>query len=169
MQLRSLSLCALASVSLLLASCGENKPEQVKVPEKPQSEVTGKVTVNGKAVEGVNVGARPVTDASLVAGGSPSGKSDAQGNFTLSTAGKPGVPVGEYVLTFDMGTFNMMRKQNTGDKLRGAYSDYNKNAVNPAFKFTAKEGAPVTVAPIDLTMEETAPEGPDKTDFDLKR
>jgi hypothetical protein len=170
MHLRSLSLFALATVSLALASCtGENKPEKVTAPEKTLTEVSGKITVNGQPTEGVNVSAKPTKDQSLIAGGTPTAKTDAQGAFSFSTGAKPGVAAGDYVLLFDFGTYNMMRKQTTGDKFRGAYANLNKNAANKAFLFTVQEGQPVTIAPIDLTMQEVEQDPTKGLGIELKR
>jgi hypothetical protein len=73
--------------ALVLASCAGSVPS-----------VTGRVTFQGKPVEGAVVTFHPKgrDDAKTER---PSGVTDKDGNFTLSTGSKAGAPPGEYVVT----------------------------------------------------------------------
>lgn len=78
---------AVALPALALASCAGSAPA-----------VTGRVTFQGKPVEGAVVTFHPKgrDDAKAER---PSGVTDKDGNFTLSTGSRAGAPPGEYVVT----------------------------------------------------------------------
>ena len=78
---------------LALVGCGSaGPPEEVLVP------VTGSVRVAGKPTEGITV---VFTPKQGTAGTGGFGLTDAEGNYTLThRSQKPGVPVGEYAVTF---------------------------------------------------------------------
>jgi hypothetical protein len=87
-----LQLLPLLLLSLLLTSCGKSR-------FKPVNTVKGRVLVNGEPTEGIDVSFHSLDDPGdqLV---SPSGTTDQDGNFTMSTYNADdGVPAGKYAVT----------------------------------------------------------------------
>ena len=85
---RGLAACFGAAVALLCASCSGSKNVSVK----------GQVLYQGKPIEGAVVTFHPKGGDDLKAH-HPSGLTDKDGNFTLSTPAGEGAPVGDYVVT----------------------------------------------------------------------
>lgn len=157
MHLRTVSMLALAGIALTVASCGGGPAIENTTPQVSLTEVSGKVTVNGKPTAGVQVTANPM-NTEAAHGMVGRGETDAEGNYTLaSLGGKKGVPAGEFVLTFTFGTYSMVQRKIVDDKFNGTYADFNLNSGKPEFKFIVTEGQALTVPPVDLPMEEAAP------------
>lgn len=75
-----------------------------KSKRPPLGGVTGKITINGKAIENVNVLFRPVVEKGVEGSNkAPSqGQTDAQGNYTLFyVRDVPGAAVGEHIVELD--------------------------------------------------------------------
>jgi len=84
---RCLLLAALCGLVGLTPGC-QRGPKQVPV--------TGHVTVDGKALTTGKVTFKPNPDKGNTFPGEPIGDIDDQGEYTLTTNGKPGAPVGWY-------------------------------------------------------------------------
>jgi len=84
-------LSALTISAGLLAGCGSGGASLAPV--------SGKVTVNGKPVTSGTVAFKPDKSKGNTFGGEPIGEINAQGEYTLSTNGKPGAPLGAYKVT----------------------------------------------------------------------
>jgi len=133
----------------VLSACGESD----KPFHKATFPVTGQIYVDGRpatspiAVRCVNVGEvdkeHPTSSATY---------SDTDGKFEIATYEKgDGVPVGEYVLTFQWGEMNIMSRTYSGDKFKGRYRDPKKSKV----RFKVEEGKPTDLGRIDLTTGNT--------------
>lgn len=86
--------CALGLVTL--AGCGKGSAKLVPV--------TGKVTVGNKPLPGGGVTFWPDGKAVTADAPAPIGTVDTDGNYKLTTAGKPGAPLGKYKVTVSSGT-----------------------------------------------------------------
>ncbi|MCU0872870.1 MAG: DUF4198 domain-containing protein [Pirellulaceae bacterium] len=82
MQCRTIGVCLLGLAAVVFAGCGSGEPDLVKAK--------GKVLYNGKPVSGANVTFTPAS------GPLGLGMTDANGEFSLTTGGRPGVLVGEH-------------------------------------------------------------------------
>jgi len=85
--LRVVALCGLLGLS---SCCG---PNSKLIP------VTGRVTVEGKALAAGSVRFVPDKSKGNTFGGEPIGEINAQGEYSLQTRGKPGAPPGWYKAT----------------------------------------------------------------------
>ncbi len=156
MHLRRFSMLTLAGIALCVASCGGQAKIENTTPQVALTEVSGKLTVNGKPTAGVQVTGSPV-NTEIGGGMVGRGETDGEGNFTLvSLDAKKGLPAGDYVLTFTFGTYSMVQRKIVDDKFNGAYTDFNLNSGKPEFKFLVTQGQSTTIPPVDLQMEETA-------------
>jgi hypothetical protein len=132
-----------AAVAAMLAGCSSGGPARVEtIP------VTGTVTVDGQAVEGVSVTLDRVGDAKNVI---PStAMTDAEGKFAISTYEQgDGAPIGEYTVLFKWPTMNMISMQYEGDRLNGRYSD----AKSSKTTVKVETGNPVDLGKIELTTK----------------
>jgi hypothetical protein len=137
-------LLALAALCLVFSSCGEEQFRKETFP------VTGEVYVDGEpaaelAVRCINVNGldkeHPTTSAAFT---------DKTGEFEISTYEQAdGVPVGDYVLTFQWGQWNRMTASYGGDKLNGRYRDPKTSE----HRFTVEEGKPTELGRIELTTK----------------
>jgi len=82
----------LASAAGLIAGCGGGGGPAL-------APVSGRVTVNNKPVTSGWVTFKPDKAKGNTFGGEPMGEINAQGEYTLSTNGKPGAPLGPYKVT----------------------------------------------------------------------
>ena len=137
--------CVALLVVLMAGGCG--KTELVDPNELPTVPVTGTVLVDGKAVGMIRVTANDMTDPPRTFS-SPAAFTDNEGKFKLRTFREDdGAPEGEYKLTFQYGTMNLiMGREYKGDKFKGKYSKKETS------KFPLKvEGSPVDLGTIELT------------------
>ena len=132
-------------VALVCCSCGE------KVHRKPVFPVTGVILVDNKPVQMLAVRCANVAGIDKADPTISSAFTDEAGKFQISTFNKgDGVPEGEYVLTFEWGTMNLISMQYGGpDKLKGKYSDPKTSQV----KFTVTAGMPTDLGTINLTTK----------------
>lgn len=135
----------LLALGLICCGCAPEGP-----PRKATFPVTGEVIVDGKSASGVTV---TLHDLKGIDGNQPTYSSaitDASGKFSVSTynAGD-GVPVGDYVLTFTWGEFNMVSRSMEGDKLKGQYN----NAKTSEIRAHVEEGKPMDLGRIELTIK----------------
>ncbi|MBI2481883.1 MAG: hypothetical protein HYV60_25520 [Planctomycetia bacterium] len=112
--------------------------------------MNGEVVVDGQPASGVSV---TLHDVKGIDGQQPtfsSATTDESGKFSVSTydAGD-GVPVGEYVLTFTWGEFNVVSRSMEGDKLNGKHSDPKTSE----HKVTVVAGTPTDMGRIELTTK----------------
>lgn len=150
MQSRSCLCCCLAlltaATTFVLSGCGGDEPFR-----KETFPVTGQVFVDGKPASGVKVTLYDVKGVDKEHPTFSSGMTDDEGKFEISTyEAADGVPVGEYVVTFEWGEMNMFTMQYGGpDKLKKRYNDPQKSQ----FRLTVKEGEPTDMGRIDLTTK----------------
>jgi hypothetical protein len=96
MLLRSVLLFGLLAVGSLTGCSGGGGKSEVVPPLEP---VTGKVTIDGKPAERVNVTFFPLTATDKTSGGS--GSTSSEGAYTLAyKTGAAGIPAGDYVALF---------------------------------------------------------------------
>jgi len=97
--------CGVALLALLAVSCSGSKNVSVR----------GQVLYKGQPIEGAVVTFHPqgVDEMKALR---PSGLTDKDGNFTLSTASSEGAPVGDYIVTIN---WNKPAEQPAGKKLMG--------------------------------------------------
>ena len=89
--MKNVTICALAALALLAAGCNSNR----------LNEVTGKVTLDGKTVAGLEVRFEP-KDPSI--GTTAIGYTQADGTYKLHYPGdKTGTPAGEYTVSISGG------------------------------------------------------------------
>jgi len=134
-------LLVMIAVSLLFCSCSKRDYGKETIP------VTGEVYVDGSPAAELNVTLHNVNgmDASVPTVSATFTKED--GTFALSTFEEgDGVPVGEYVATFEWGQFNALSRSYEKDKLKGKYKDPKKSE----FKVSVVEGQPTDMGRIDL-------------------
>jgi len=79
-----------AAVVLLPVGCGDSGPRLVPVK--------GTVTVGGKALTRGSVSFRPDKSRDEKGTAEPAGNIEADGTYTMYTNGRPGAPVGKYVV-----------------------------------------------------------------------
>lgn len=147
---RLIRVCVLVGMGGLLASCSR----QEQPYRKPTYRVIGVVTVDGippdtplqiscHDVQGIDA-EHPTVSAALTGEG---------GKFEISTyESGDGVPVGEYVLTFEWKQLNLVTMNFGGpDRLNNRYRDPSKSAV----RFVVEEGAkgPIDLGTIALTTK----------------
>ncbi|MFO1005391.1 MAG: hypothetical protein U0929_05510 [Planctomycetaceae bacterium] len=138
------NICVVAVVATIAEGCG--RQELVDPNELPTSPVTGTVLVDGKPVGMIRVVANDMSDPPRTIS-SPSAFTDNEGKFKLRTFREDdGAPDGEYNLTFQYGTMNLiMGRDYKGDKFKGKYSKKDDS------KFKLKvEGKPVDMGTIEL-------------------
>lgn len=145
--------CLCCSFALLTAACafvfsGCSGDEPFRKETYP---VTGQVFVDGKPASGVAVKLFDVNGVDKEHPTFSQGMTDDEGRFAISTyEAADGVPVGEYVVTFEWGEMNMFTMQYGGpDKLKKKYSNPQKSQ----FRITVKEGEPTDMGRIDLTAK----------------
>jgi hypothetical protein len=121
----------LLAVLLLCTSCGGGL-----------SEVRGKVLYQGKPIKGAVVAFHPKGDTSITAI-HPTGVTDEEGNFTLSSGTQSGAPTGDYVVTIVWPETNVATKPQMGfsetpadvpDRLKGRYADQSKSRLTVVVK-----------------------------------
>jgi hypothetical protein len=90
LRFRNALLCSVLAVSGLvsLSGCGDGGPKLAPV--------SGRVTVNGKAVTSGSVTFKPDKTKGNNFGGEPVGQIGSDGQYTIETNGKPGAPLGAY-------------------------------------------------------------------------
>lgn len=136
----SLMLC------LVVGGCGKKDNRTKTYP------VVGKVLVDGKPVEMIAVRCISASGMDKDNPTMSSAFTDKDGRFEINTYEKgDGVPEGNYVLTFEWGSFNMVSRGYGGDKFKKKYSDPKKSEV----KFTvsadkAEDGKPIDLGSIEL-------------------
>lgn len=150
-------LCCLALFLAGLPGCGPNEPAGMK--RDPVFKVTGKLLINGKPEERVRVNLVRTSEADPSATTSKSLPSDAltdkDGNFAIGTYEKEvgdGAPNGEYAITFQWGSINLIGRQYAGDKLGGKFNDPKTSEHK-----VKVEGKPVDLGTIELTATITEP------------
>jgi hypothetical protein len=135
MNLRLLTACCLA---VLLAGCGENLKT---IP------VCGKVRVSGKPLPLGSVSYLPDADKGNNARVTPSGSIDADGNYRLTSKGKPGAPTGWYKVV-----------------VRTVIAGMDPTESAKAPKINSSYGSPATTP---LSLEVTPDRAPDGYDLKL--
>jgi hypothetical protein len=134
---------ALLGLALVLAlGCGSRKV----------APVSGKVTLNGKALAGATVTFQPIATSGIDAGDSSMGKTDAEGKYTLETSkGARGARVGKHRVSISL----LETQKGEGHPPRGGWpikekipSEYNGDKTTLSFDVPAG--------------------GTDKADFPLK-
>ncbi len=139
-------LCATLFALVLTAGCGGK--ELTDPNELPTFPVTGKVMVDGKPVAMIRVVAHD-TEQPPRTFNEPKGFTKDDGTFSLTTFREgDGVPVGEYKLTFQYGSYAMIRgREYKGDQFKGKYL----KKEDSKFTLTVKEGQPTDLGTIELT------------------
>ena len=87
---RTAAISLAAAIVLVLAGCGESGPRLVPVK--------GTVSVGGKTLTRGSVSLRPDKTRDEKGTAEPAGNIEADGTYTLYTNGKPGAPLGKYVV-----------------------------------------------------------------------
>lgn len=136
---------------LVAAGCRDARQGPERLPTVP---VNGTVTVDGGPAAQLTVKlhslATPQGEAEIYAA-KPSGLTDAEGRFALSTYEQgDGVAAGEYAVTFEWLTFNLLQNSYGGpDKLKGKYADPKTTGFKVTI--TGEEEGPVVLGPFELT------------------
>lgn len=142
---RPLELCLVVLAVFLFCSCSGKRDYG-----KETFPVIGTVYVDGEPAAGLSLTLHAVNglDAEVPTFSATTTKED--GTFAISTFEEgDGVPVGEYVVTFEWGKLNMISMSYEGDRLKGKYNDPAKSDV----KVTVTEGQPTDLGQIDLTTK----------------
>ncbi|MEW4528733.1 hypothetical protein [Maioricimonas sp. JC845] len=132
----------------LYVGCGEEGPYR-----KPTVPVTGQLVVDGAAPKTpVQITCHSLTGIDREHPTFSKTVSGEDGKFAISTyESGDGVPPGEYAVTFEWKTLNLVSMGYTGpDKLKGKYSDPKTSEV----QFTVTEDSePIDLGTIDLTTK----------------
>lgn len=116
--------CAVVLVGMLLVTAGCGGGKAGRLPVYP---ARGKVLLDGRPTKGIFVYCWP-GDIGKNEAYCPTGQTDEQGNFVLSTYGEnDGAPEGEYVVTLEWPErFNVISNRWEGDRFKKApYNDRN--------------------------------------------
>jgi hypothetical protein len=145
-QTRISNLITLSVLSLLNAGCGSGNSN-----EKPVFEIKGRVMVDGKPVEQIQVALHDKAGPDSKQPTYPQGFTDAAGNIRISTyADGDGAPAGEYNVTFSWQEFNLMSRSFSGpDKLNKKYSD----PKTTSFSLSLGAGKPNDMGTVELTTK----------------
>ena len=116
---------ALCLTVLCFSGCKEVRDEKKAYP------ITGKILVDGKPVEGLQIQLHDKSGVDTSKPTFPTASTDAAGNLKVSTyAEGDGAPEGEYTLTVEWKDFNVVSRSYSGpDKLNKKYSDPKKSSV----------------------------------------
>lgn len=133
-------------LALAFIGCGGTPGEY----RKPTSQVRGRVLVDGQPAEGLSITCLSTTGMDREHPTTSGCLTSTDGRFAISTyISGDGVPEGDYILTYQWGTLNVLTKSYDGDKLNGRYTEA---AASPT-KFTVKTGEPVDLGEIRLTTK----------------
>jgi hypothetical protein len=161
MVVKSRNCLALICVVFTLTSCGGGPRPGSNIKRAPTVKVSGEVTVDGNAAEGVMIACIPQGNyehpeaATLL-----NATSDADGRFVFTTYDlNDGLPPGEYALTFiwpkpKEGPMGIAKRQTNAEKLASDQLNrkYDSAAKSPA-KITVEKGNPLEMETIELTTK----------------
>ena len=129
---------------LLLCSCSGRDYGKETFP------VTGEIYVDGSPGAEVSITLHDVKGMDATVPTVSATFSKADGTFAISTFEEgDGVPAGDYIATFEWGTFNPISRGYENDKFKGKYKDPTKSE----HKVTVTAGAPASMGRIELTTK----------------